>query len=105
MYYNFYLSFSDWDGLITREFSRKCLMIERLSSVPMEEAVGGPASVESPFKMWRPRKSYTVAYKAYSQEREESSSEQSMGGFGINPKYQGHDSQGRGSEQHELQAL
>jgi hypothetical protein len=79
-------------------------MIGRLPSVPMEEMVGDPTSVESPFKIWKPRKSYTVACKAYSQEREESSSERGMRGFGTTPKYQGHDSQGRGSEQHELQA-
>jgi hypothetical protein len=51
----------------------------------MEEIVGDPTSVKSPFKMWRPRKSYIVACKAYSQEIEESSREQGMDGLAQPP--------------------
>jgi hypothetical protein len=69
------------------------IMMERLRSVPMEETVDYPSLMESPVWMWRPRKSYAVASKAYSQEREESPSEQGAGGFGATPKYQGSDSQ------------
>jgi hypothetical protein len=71
------------------------IMMERLPSVPMEETVGDPTSVESHVKMWKPRKSSIVTSKAYSQEREESSSEKGAGGFGATPKYQGSDSLNR----------
>jgi hypothetical protein len=82
-------------ALSENEVDSMKIMMERLPSVPIEETVGDPTSVESPVKMWRPRKSYIVASKAYSQEIEESSSEQGTGGFGATPKYQGSDSQNR----------
>jgi hypothetical protein len=72
---------------IQKEMHSMKMVVERLLSVPTEQMVGDPASMESPIKMRTPRKFYAVASNAAS-EKKESFNQHDSCALGATPKCQ-----------------
>jgi hypothetical protein len=87
---------------IQRETNSLKMVVERWLSVPTEQMLGYPASMESPLKMKTLRKSYTVASNAAAEKRRKFRTARSCE-FGTTPKRQSSEIQDRVLGQRGLQ--